>query len=127
MLEEFRLMTNANYDRQSPLTLILLGQPPLRLRLKSSKFEALSQRLRYRFRLEGLNQDETTRYIQLRLLSAGMTPELFSQDALHQIFQLCEGLPRRINNLCALALLMAKAKKRSIIDAAFLNEVTELE
>ena len=127
MLEDFRLMTNANYDRQSPLTLILLGQPSLRLRLKSSKFEALSQRLRYRFRLEGLNHDETTRYIQLRLISAGMAADLFSQDALHRIFQLCEGLPRRINNLCSLALLRAKAMKRSTLDAAFLNELADLD
>jgi len=127
MLEEFRLMTNASYDRLSPLTLILLGQAPLRLRLRSAKFEALSQRLRYRFRLEGLNQDETTRYIQLRLLAAGMAPEVFSQDAFHQIFQLCEGLPRRVNNLCSLALLRAKVMKRSTIDAAFINELADLD
>ncbi len=127
MLEEFRLMTNANYDRQSPLALILLGQPPLRIRLKSSRFEALSQRLRYRFRLEGLDQDETTQYIKLRLSSAGVPPDLFSQDALHQIFQICEGLPRRINNLCSLALLRAKAQKRSTLDAAFIDDLADLD
>lgn len=127
MLQEFRLMTNANYDRQSPLTLILLGQPLLRLRLKSSTFEALSQRLTYRFRLEGLDQDETIRYIQLRLSSAGLPPDLFSPDALHQIFQVCQGLPRKINNLCSLALLKAKAMKLWTIDAAFLNQLTDLD
>jgi Type II secretory pathway, component ExeA (predicted ATPase) len=58
-LEEFRLMTNADYDRESPLTIILMGQPVLRLRLKSADFESLKQRFRYRYCLEGLDQDET--------------------------------------------------------------------
>ena len=127
MLEEFRLMTNANYDRQSPLTLILVGQPPLRLRLKSASFDALSQRLRYRFRLEGLNQEETLRYIRLRLSAAGISQDLFSQEALQLIFQICEGLPRRINNLCSLAMLRAKALKLSTLDAPFLNELADLD
>jgi type II secretory pathway predicted ATPase ExeA len=126
-LEELRLMTNANYDRQSPLSLILVGQPPLRLRLKAPHLDALSQRLRYRFRLEGLNQDETMQYIVLRLTSAGLPSGLFTDEALQVIFQLCEGLPRRINNLCSLALLRAKATNTSKIDALFINEIAELD
>lgn len=127
MLEDFRLMTNANYDRQSPLTLILLGQPLLRLRLKSSDFEALRQRLRYRYCLEGLDQDETVRYIQHRLSSAGLSPDLFSTDALQFIFQITEGLPRRINNVCSLALLRAATMQRPIIDLAFLKQLVDLD
>ncbi|MBZ0185083.1 MAG: AAA family ATPase [Candidatus Obscuribacterales bacterium] len=126
-LEELRLMTNADYDRQSPITLILLGQPALRHRLKSATFEALSQRLRYRYCLEGLDQDETIRYIQLRLAAAGVADDLFSQDALLLVFQLSEGVLRRINNLCSLALLKAKSQKRTIIDAAFIKEISELD
>jgi len=127
MLEEFRLMTNANYDRLSPLTLILLGQPLLRLRLKASHFEALRQRLTYRYSLEGLDQDETIKYIQHRLSLAGMPPDAFSQAAMESIFQISEGLPRRINNACSLALLRAAAAKRSTIDVGFLKELVDLD
>jgi type II secretory pathway predicted ATPase ExeA len=126
-LEELRLMTNADYDRQSPLTLVLLGQPALRHRLKAPNFEALRQRLRYKYCLEGLDQDETSRYIQQRLSGAGLSPELFANEALLLIFQISEGILRRINNLCSLALLKAKAKKRSTIDAAFVSEIAELD
>lgn len=125
MLEEFRLMTNAKYDRQSPLALILLGQPLLRLRLRSPDFEALRQRLRYRYCLEGFDQDETTQYIQHRLSSVGLSAELFSKEALHFVFQITEGLPRRINNVCSLALLRASTKQRSTIDLAFLKELVD--
>jgi type II secretory pathway predicted ATPase ExeA len=126
-LEELRLMTNADYDQQSPLTLILLGQPALRQRLKAPNFEAFRQRLRYRYCLEGLDQDEASRYIQLRLTAAELSPELFASDALHLVFQITEGVPRRINNLCSLLLLKAKTRKRATIDAAFVKEIAELD
>ena len=120
-------MTNADYDRQSPLTLILMGQPALRHRLKAPNFEALRQRLRYRYCLEGLDQDETMRYIQLRLSAAGLPADLFANDALHLVFQISEGVLRRINNLCSLVLLKAKARKRSTIDAPFIQEIADLD
>lgn len=126
-LEELRLMTNADYDRQSPLTLILTGQPSLRHRLKAPSFEALRQRLRYRYCLEGLDQDETIRYIQLRLTAAGLSPDFFANDALLVVFQVSEGVLRRINNLCSLVLLKAKTSKRTMVDAAFVKEIAELD
>jgi type II secretory pathway predicted ATPase ExeA len=126
-LEELRLMTNADYDRQSPLTLILMGQPALRQRLRAPNFEALRQRLRYKYCLEGLDQEETVRYVQQRLTAAGLAPELFAPEALLLIFQISEGILRRVNNLCSIVLLKAKSKKRSAIDAAFVSEIIEQE
>jgi type II secretory pathway predicted ATPase ExeA len=79
-LQEFRLMTNANYDRESPLTVILLGQPSLRLRLKSSDFEALWQRIPYRYCLEGLDEDETAYYIRLGADPAWQAPNVGIRD-----------------------------------------------
>jgi type II secretory pathway predicted ATPase ExeA len=127
MLEELRLMTNADFDQQSPLALILMGQPALRQRLKAPSLDALRQRLRYRYCLEGLDQDETIRYIQQRLSAAGLSPEFFANDALLLIFQISEGILRRINNLCSLVLLRATLKKRTVIDAAFVQEIAELD
>jgi len=127
LLEDLRLMTNSDYDRKSPLTLVLLGQPVLRLRLKAPDFDALAQRLRYRFRLEGLNQDETTQYIIKRLSASGLPGDLFSAEALQYIFHMTEGLPRRINNVCSLTLLRAKAARHLTIDLAFIKEMIELD
>ena len=126
-LEELRLMTNADHDRQSALTLILMGQPALRHRLQSPHFKALRQRLRYRYCLEGLDQDETIRYIQLRLTGAGLSAELFAPEAMLEVFQVTEGILRMINNLCSLVLLKAKVKNRTLIDAAFVKEIAELD
>lgn len=126
-LEDLRLMTNAEYDRKSPLSLVLVGQQALRLRLKAPDFEALYQRLRYRFRLEGLSQEETVQYINRRLIVAGLTADLFTDESLQYIFQVTEGLPRRINNICSLALLKAKAAKRTSVEPALLKELDDLD
>jgi type II secretory pathway predicted ATPase ExeA len=126
-LEDLRLFTNAEYDRKSPLALVLLGHQSLRLRLKSPDLDALYQRLRYRFRLEGLNQAETVQYINRRLLSAGLAAHLFSEEALLFIFQATEGLPRRINNICSLALLKARTANLTKIDVSLMQELDELD
>lgn len=127
LLEDLRLMTNADYDQKSPLTLILLGHHSLRMRLKAPDFDALFQRLRYRFRLEGFNLEETTQYISRRLIAAGLSPHIFTDDSAEFIFHLSEGLPRRINNICSLALLKAKTTKRSKVDLDLLKEMDELD
>jgi type II secretory pathway predicted ATPase ExeA len=126
-LQQFRLMTNTDYDRQSPLAVILLGQPSLRHRLKSSDFDALLQRIPYRYSLEGLDEDETRSYIQQRLSTAGLSGDIFSPEAFQYIFQSCQGVPRRINNLCSLAMLRVKSRKLTIIDLAILKELADLD
>jgi type II secretory pathway predicted ATPase ExeA len=120
-LEDLRLLTNADYDRQSPLTLILLAQPWLRARLKSPFFEPLTQRLRYRYNLEGLGRDETEQYIRARLAAAGLDPELFSDEAIHQIFAYSEGIPRRINNFCSHILLRVRTANLSTVDVTLVK------
>jgi type II secretory pathway predicted ATPase ExeA len=53
-LEQLRLLTNTDMDARSPLTLILLGQPTLKRRLKQGHFAALDQRIGLRYHLDGL-------------------------------------------------------------------------
>jgi type II secretory pathway predicted ATPase ExeA len=74
-----------------------------------------------------LDEDETADYILLRLSTAGLAADTFSKDAVQHIFQACQGVPRRINNLCSLALLRAKSRKLQIVDASFLKELTDLD
>jgi general secretion pathway protein A len=122
-LEDIRLMTNSEFDTTSALSVILLGHPQLRIRLNALEFEALKQRLRYRFFLEGFSLEETTAYIKHRLTTAGGSPELFSQEAIQRIFAASEGVPREINNLCALALLKAELIGLKTIDDKLIKQL----
>lgn len=124
-LEDIRLLTNADFDRTSPLSVILLGQLALRSRLKTGGFEALNQRLRFRYALEGLSQEETAEYIKHRLRAAGIDENIFQPDALKQIFLAAQGIPREINNLCTLALLKAQSTNASSIDAKLVRQILD--
>ncbi len=124
-LEELRLLSNADYDRQSPYTLIMVAQPWLRARLKSPFFEPLTQRLRYRYCLEGLSKEETFQYIRARLLTTDLSVSLFTEDALNQVFVHSEGISRRINNVCSLALLKARAGSLTQIDGALIKSIAD--
>jgi len=122
-LEDIRLLTNNDFDTSSPVSIILLGQQALRMRLKASRFEALKQRLRYRYFLEGLSLAETEEYIKDRLTKAGGQPDIFSKEAIARIFEASEGVPREINNLCALSMVQAELSDLSSVDEKLVRQM----
>jgi type II secretory pathway predicted ATPase ExeA len=124
-LEDLRLLTNADFDRTSPLSVIMMGQLGLRSRLKSNGFEALNQRLRYRYALEGLTEEETADYVHHRLKAADCVDDLFSKEALKQIFLASQGIPREINNLATQVILKASTSNAETIDAKLVKQVLE--
>ena len=123
-LEDLRLLSNADYDRQSPFTLIMIAQPWLRARLKSPFFEPLNQRIRYRYSLEGMCKEDAFSYIRNRLSAADIS-ERFTDDALSLIFNYCEGIPRKIHNLCSLLLLKARVAGLKELDVALVRQVAD--
>lgn len=123
--EDIRLLTNADMDRRSPMSLIMIGQRWLRGMLKSETQEALYQRLRLRYALEGLSENETKEYIQHHLNLAGCTNSLFTAAAVSLIFVASEGILREINNICYESLLVAAAKKVKKVDEAIIGWVID--
>jgi type II secretory pathway predicted ATPase ExeA len=124
-LEELRLLSNADYDRQSSFTLILIAQPWLRARLKTPLLEPLAQRIRYRYSLEGLSKEDTVAYVRARLSTAGISPGLFSEEAIFQVFAYSEGIPRKVNNLCCQLLLKVQKLGLKEIDAGLVKRVAD--
>ena len=124
-LEELRLLTNNEMDRQSLLSIIMLGQIWIRDRLKYREYEALSQRLRLRYALEGLSEPETGDYIRHHLALAGITTELFAPEAIKQIFVASGGILRQINNIAFASLLKAKSMKCKAIDGVLVKRVIQ--
>ena len=124
-LEDLRLLTNADFDRKSPVVLMLLAQLPLRTRLKCPGSEALSQRLRFRYALEGFTAEETAAYIMHHLRLVGAPEELFTAEALKLIFLAAKGIPREINNVCTLAILKAQSMNATKIDGKLVRQVID--
>jgi type II secretory pathway predicted ATPase ExeA len=117
-LEAVRMLTNSDLDSRSPLTILLIGQPTLRRRLRVGDMAALDQRiaLRYHIPAPALSLDEAGGYIRRHLEHAGRSDTLFSDDAVRAIHAQARGLPRAINRLAITALLAAYAAGKTIVD-----------
>ena len=117
-LEAIRMLTNGSMDYRSPLTILLIGQPTLRRRLRVGDMAALDQRiqLRYHIPAPALSPGETGGYIRAHLQLAGRSDTLFSDDAVRAIHAHARGLPRAINRLAITALLAAYATAKAIVD-----------
>lgn len=115
-LEGLRCLQNSDMDQTAPFTLLLLGQPTLRRRLRLGAFAALDQRVGLRYTIPGLEVGETASYVAHHLKLAGRSDTLFSDDAVALIHQVSRGLPRLVNNLAVQSLLAAFADGKAIVD-----------
>lgn len=117
-LEAVRMLTNHDLDSGSPLTILLIGQPTLKRRLRVPDMAALDQRvqLRYHIPAPALTAAEADGYLRAHLTLAGRSDTLFSDDAIRAIHTHARGLPRAINRLAVTALLPACATGKTIVD-----------
>lgn len=115
--EDLRLLPNPHgAERYPPFIMLVLGQHWLRHTIKREYHEALSQRLRHRFALEGLTAEETAQYVEHHLRIAGCNTMPFTAGALAYMFVVSDGILREINNLAYEALLRAAIAGRRSID-----------
>jgi type II secretory pathway predicted ATPase ExeA len=118
-LEDLRMLLSIDMDADSLATLILVGHPELRARLRMAVHEALFSRINIRYQLKLLNLQDTAAYIGHHVQSAGYRgAALFSDGFIAKAFEYTRGNPRRINQLCSYSLLAAKATSSKIIDEA---------
>ena len=116
-LEEFRFLLNTEYDSESNLSLILVGQKERwekKLRLKT--YAAIRQRVDISIVLGRLEQAEVSKYIRSHLDYAGYTGELFTSDAEEEIHRISGGIPRMINRICEKTLMYAYQQQKRMID-----------
>lgn len=120
-LETIRLLMNLQHDGQPQMTLLLVGQSSLLATL--CRTPRLEERLDILALLDPLTPEETPQYVEHRLRVAGATENLFTPEAIETLHQLAHGVPRRINRLGDLALLVGYANKAQAIDADLVHSV----
>ena len=97
-LEEIRMLSNLNIDSML-LQLVLVGQPELREMLQRPELHQFAQRISSDFHLPPLLRTDAVAYFERRVEVAGGPPALFSRQAIYEIFDFAEGVPRSINIL----------------------------
>ena len=122
-LEELRMLSNVNADKDQVLQVVLCGQRELRDMLRRPDLVQFAQRITVDYHINPLNQQETEAYIRHRLEVAGGDPALFDDGACRAVYRFSGGVPRLINLLCDTALVYGFAEQRALIDGELLTEV----
>ena len=125
VLEEIRMLSNLETEKEKLIQIILLGQPQLKAKLSHPKLEQFKQRIAVYYHLDALTLSETGDYIYHRLKSAGLEEikDIFTNEAISLIYAYSKGTPRLINLICDSALLSGYAKDTKKISEQIISEV----
>ncbi|MBN1140632.1 MAG: AAA family ATPase [Deltaproteobacteria bacterium] len=111
-LEQVRLLSNLETDKDKLIQIILVGQPELGFLLERTELRQLNQRISVRFHLDALDFEDSMAYVRHRLKLAGSpNPDLFTHRGLKKIYDFSEGYPRLINLVCDRAMLIAYTRE----------------
>jgi len=119
--EELRLFLNFQLNEKFLITLVLIGQPELLKKIDA--IPQLQQRLGIKYHLIGLNSTETEEYIKHRISVAGGKTDIFAQEVFEIIYEYSAGLPRKINNVCDMSLLIGFGQEEKFISRELIEKV----
>ncbi|HQI02579.1 MAG TPA: AAA family ATPase [Deltaproteobacteria bacterium] len=124
VLEQIRLLSNLETEKEKLLQIIMIGQPELARMLQAPGLRQINDRIVLRYHIWPLSLSDTKKYLQHRMEVAGAyRTDVFTPMAVREIYRYSGGLPRKMNALAERGLLMAylRGKRRvtmSIVAAA---------
>jgi type II secretory pathway predicted ATPase ExeA len=125
LLEQVRMLSNLETDKEKLLQIVLVGQLDLHALLRSPQLRQLDQRVSIRYELKPLDREAVGAYVAHRLAVAGGSASVaFTTKALDRVHKLSAGIPRLINLICDRALLAGFSAQASritpemVVDAA---------
>jgi len=124
VLEEVRMLSNLETEKEKLIQIILVGQPQLRAKLENVKLEQFKQRIAVYYHIQALNRQETQDYIfhRVKLVSPNGI-DIFTPQALDMVYEHSKGIPRLINLICDSALLSGFIYETKKITGQIISEV----
>jgi type II secretory pathway predicted ATPase ExeA len=123
LLEEIRLLTNLETSTEKLVQIVLSGQPELEEKLRAPDVRQLRQRIALWARTHAITSEQTANYVAQRLLIAGTSERIFSDDAVAAIHRASRGIPRLINLICEHALILAYVEQLHEVPEALIQAV----
>lgn len=124
-LEELRMLTNINSNKDVLVQLILVGQPELRAMVQNPAMQQLAQRIAANYHLSRMNAETVSKYIVHRLRVAGGSGEEFTPEARDLVYENTDGIPRLVNQLCDFAMLYAWSAEEKTVTARGVEQVLD--
>ncbi|HNV02674.1 MAG TPA: AAA family ATPase [Vicinamibacterales bacterium] len=126
VLEQLRILSNLETDKEKLLQIIMVGQLNLQPLLRSPGLRQLDQRVSIRYELKPLTRDEMVAYIAHRIqVAGGSTAVAFTPKALQQVHHYSGGIPRLVNLVCDRALLGAYSARASKVTHDLIERAAE--
>lgn len=126
-LEELRMLTNINSNKDVLVQLVLVGQPELRTMVQQPEMRQLAQRVAASFHLGKMSPETVVSYISHRLRIAGGSGQEFTAEACAIIHRETDGVPRLVNQLCDFAMLYAWSAEEKTVVSRTIEQVLEDE
>ncbi|WP_290752530.1 AAA family ATPase [Amaricoccus sp.] len=124
-LEELRMFSNINADKDELLQLVLVGQPELRDLVAEPRLVQFAQRVAAEYHLPGMSAEAVRDYVRHRLKVAGATREIFTPAASECVHAASRGVPRLVNQICDYALVYAFTDGLEKVDAGVIQQVVQ--
>jgi general secretion pathway protein A len=121
--ELIRQLLNFESNSEKLIQVILIGQNELRNKLRLKK--PLRSRIATRSTIEPLDMPDTRDMINFRVMVAGRTEPLFTDDAIQSIYDYSHGMPRDICALGLNVLPLALLANASVIDASLVQQAID--
>src|SRR5678815_1949741 len=125
VLEQIRILSNLETNREKLLQIVLVGQLNLKELLRAPELRQLDQRVSIRYELRPLTREETAAYVGHRLTIAGGGAVSFGSIALDYVYRYTNGIPRLINLVCDRALLGGYSARTSRITPDMVSAAAE--
>lgn len=122
-LEEVRMLTNINSNKDELLQIVLIGQPELRDTIRRPDMTQLAQRIALGSHIAAMDAAAVQGYIDHRLSVAGATARIFSKPAVQLIHQATQGVPRLVNQLCDLSMVYSFTKDQRFVSRRTVEDV----
>jgi len=122
-LEELRMLTNVNSNKDELLQLVLIGQPELRALISRPELRQFAQRVTANYHLNSMDAATTSDYIAHRLRVAGGTGDEFTEEARARIYKATKGVPRLVNQLADFCMVDAMADNDPLILTSTVDQV----
>lgn len=122
-LEELRMLTNVNSNKDELLQLVLIGQPELREVVLRPELRQFAQRVVANFHLPGMDKQTVAEYVSHRLRVAGGTGTEFTKQACERVWEVSGGIPRLVNQLCDFSMVYAASADEKLVLSSTVDQV----
>ncbi len=110
-IEQLRLLSNFESDKNKWLQIILVGQPELKEKIEQKHLRQLLQRVTVMETLYPLTEKDMSLYIHFRLNKAGRGDLRLDKTARRELWRFTGGVPRLINKLMSRVLLVSYSRQ----------------